>query len=50
MAKKRSSLKKSRSDSEGSAMKNKTFLRPTQGIRTNLTFKKGEHSLNPGKF
>lgn len=49
MAKKRSSLKKNRSDSKGSVMKNKKFVRPAQGTRTNLTFKKGEHSLNPGK-
>uniref|UniRef100_A0A2K6VK87 Nucleolar GTP-binding protein 2 n=1 Tax=Onchocerca volvulus TaxID=6282 RepID=A0A2K6VK87_ONCVO len=49
MAKKRSSLKKSRSDSAGSGMKNKKFVRPTHGRGTNLTFKKGEHSLNPDR-
>ncbi|CAG9539236.1 unnamed protein product [Cercopithifilaria johnstoni] len=49
MAKKRSSLKKSRTNSTGSAMKNKKFVRPTQGAKTNLTFKKGDHSLNPDR-
>ncbi|KAL3997748.1 NGP1NT (NUC091) domain family protein [Acanthocheilonema viteae] len=49
MAKKRSSLKKSRSGSVGSTMKNKKFMRSNQTTRTNLTFKKGEHSLNPDR-
>uniref|UniRef100_A0A0R3RTU2 Nucleolar GTP-binding protein 2 n=1 Tax=Elaeophora elaphi TaxID=1147741 RepID=A0A0R3RTU2_9BILA len=49
MAKKRSSLKKSRSDSTGSVMKNKKLVRPKKGSRTNMTFKKGEHSLNPDR-
>uniref|UniRef100_A0AAF5Q286 Nucleolar GTP-binding protein 2 n=3 Tax=Wuchereria bancrofti TaxID=6293 RepID=A0AAF5Q286_WUCBA len=49
MAKKRSSLKKSRSDSGSSAMNSKKFMKRTQGTRTGLTFKKGEHSLNPDR-
>ncbi|KAK6105179.1 Nucleolar GTP-binding domain family protein [Brugia pahangi] len=49
MAKKRSSLKKSRSDSGSAAMNSKKFMKRTQGTRTGLTFKKGEHSLNPDR-
>ncbi|VDO37140.1 unnamed protein product [Brugia timori] len=49
MAKKRSSLKKSRSDSGSAAMNTKKFVKRTQGTRNGLTFKKGEHSLNPDR-
>ncbi|KAM3722191.1 Nucleolar GTP-binding protein [Dirofilaria immitis] len=49
MAKKRSSLKKNRPDSTSSNKKNKKFMRPAHGRGTNLTFKKGEHSLNPDR-
>lgn len=48
MAKKRTSLKKNRSGPTGSVMK-KRFTGHTPGSRTNMTFKKGEHSLNPDR-
>uniref|UniRef100_A0A915PHY1 Nucleolar GTP-binding protein 2 n=1 Tax=Setaria digitata TaxID=48799 RepID=A0A915PHY1_9BILA len=48
MAKKRSSLKKNRSDS-GDVTTKKKFVGSTNRGKTNMTLKKGEHSLNPNR-
>lgn len=51
MAKKRCSLKNNRPNSSGEKpVKPKIKKRAKFGMKANSTFKKGNHSLNPGLF